>query len=66
MKTQIFAHQIAASIGGMGVVTPMKRSVTAVEMCARLDACRVTSRSSCGASAACHAKQICIGGELMQ
>ena len=61
-----YQRQIGASIGGMGVVTPMERSVAAVEICARLDACRVTSRWLCEASAACYAKQNSVGMELMQ
>ena len=52
--------------GGMGAVAPMKRSVAVVEVCAHLDVCCGTNRSSCGASAACHDKQGSIGGELMQ
>ena len=61
------AHEAQLSgRGGMGAVAPMERSVAAVKVCAHLDVCRGTSRSSCGASVACHEKQGRVGGELLQ
>lgn len=52
--------------GGMGAVAPMKRSVAAVEVLAHLDASRGAQLLNCEACPACHAKQVSVGGELMQ
>ena len=56
----------AALQGGMGVVTPMKRSVTDVEMCADSVDCRGQFVTEMLAVEARHAKQINDGRELMQ
>ncbi|WP_300118267.1 hypothetical protein [Rhodoferax sp.] len=52
--------------GGMGAVAHMKRSVTAVEVLAHLPACRGAQHLNDKACPACHAKQVSVGGELMQ